>query len=204
MSYFGEINSFLLEKIGNSGYLGIFLLMTIESSFFPFPSEIIMIPSGYLVQQGKLSLFGVILSGTLGSLLGALINYYLAYSLGRNFLIKNKKYFFITEKTFFRAEEFFLKHGYISTFLGRLIPGIRQYISIPAGLSCLDLKLFSLLTCLGAGTWVAILALLGYLLGDNQLLIKKSLSKIILLFLILAGFSILIYVLFNYAKKKKT
>ena len=204
MFFLSDISSFLLEKIGAGGYWGIFLLMGVESSFFPFPSEVVLIPAGYLVQQKELNLAGVIISGTLGSLFGALINYYLALTLGRVFLLKYGKYFFVSDKTFFSAEKFFLRHGQISTFLARLIPGVRQYISIPAGLSKLDLKLFCLWTSLGAGIWVSVLTFLGYLLGDNQDLIKENLGRATLFSLLFVVFGLVIYWLFFVRKKQKT
>ncbi len=159
------------------GFLLIFVFMTIESSFIPFPSEVVMIPAGFLAWRGELTTgnFTVdftlaILSGLAGSLAGAFINYYLAVSLGRAALYKYGKYFFLDEKTLNRAEELFREYGEVITFVCRLLPAIRQLISIPAGLAKMNLKRFTIFTGAGAGIWVVILtavgAWLGHLTGD--------------------------------------
>ncbi len=168
-----EIVNLLVSTIGQWGYIGIFLLMFLESSFFPFPSEAVMIPAGYLAFKGEMSLSLVLFFGVGGSLAGAWFNYILASSFGRKFLLK-----IISEKKVKELEKFFENHGHISTFAGRLIPGIRQYISFPAGLAKMDKMKFSLYTILGAGIWVALLALLGYFIGQNQILIQKYLKEI--------------------------
>ncbi len=173
-----ELAQGLVDLIFDWGYLGIFLLMAVESSFVPFPSEIVLIPAGYLASQGDMNVWMIMISALGGSLIGAFINYYLALTLGRKILIRYGKYFFISEETLLKMENFFAKHGHISTFTGRLIPGIRQLISIPAGLSRMNLVEFSLYTSLGAGIWALILTLLGYFLGENQELIHQYLKQI--------------------------
>lgn len=175
-----ELAQSLVDLIFDWGYLGIFILMSIESSFIPFPSEIVLIPAGYLVSQEQMSLWAVMACALGGSLAGAFINYYLALFVGRKFLERWGKYFFIKENALHKMDDYFKKHGPISTFIGRLIPGIRQLISIPAGLAKMDLKLFSLYTALGAGIWALILVLLGYFIGENQELIKEYLKQITL------------------------
>lgn len=180
-----SIINFIVDTVGSLGYAGIFIMMFLESSFFPFPSEVVMIPAGYLVYKGEMNMYLVILFGILGSLAGALFNYYLAVKFGRKFLIKYGKYFFIKEETIIKMENFFKSHGHISTFSGRLIPAVRQYISFPAGLARMNLTIFCIYTSLGAGIWVIILTLLGYFLGDNQVLIKEYLHIIIVVILIL-------------------
>ncbi len=163
-----EFVSYVVQLVGDLGYLGIFILMTIESSFIPFPSEIILIPAGYHVFKGEMNAVLVVLAGVCGSLLGAYINYFLSLYLGRGFILKYGKYFFLKEDQFRKLEEAFLRHGAFATFVGRLIFGIRQWISVPAGLSKMPLVTFSLLTALGAGIWVIILVALGYILGEGQ------------------------------------
>lgn len=195
------IINFIVETIGNLGYIGIFIMMFLESSFFPFPSEVVMIPAGYLAFKGEMSLLLVILCGILGSLAGALFNYYLAISFGRHFLIKYGKYFFIKEKTIHNMEVFFKKHGHISTFFGRLIPAVRQYISFPAGLAKMNLLIFCIYTSLGAAIWVVILAFLGYYLGDNEILIKQYLRYIIVAILFLIAIVVFLY--YRRIKKRK-
>lgn len=151
--------------LNNLNYFSIALLMTIESSFIPFPSEVIMIPAGYLVYQGKLNIILVILSGIVGSIIGALINYYIGMKLGRHLILRYKKFLFININHLEWSEKYFKKHGSKTTFFCRLIPAVRQYISIPAGFAKMDLKKFIFYTALGAGIWVTILTLLGYYLG---------------------------------------
>lgn len=148
------------------GYWGIFLLMTVESSFIPFPSEIVMIPAGYAAAEGQLNLWGCIAAGTGGSIAGALINYFLAVSLGRALLLKFGKYFFIPQDKMLLVEGYFDKHGQMTTFVCRLIPAVRQLISIPAGLARMNLARFCFFTGVGAGLWVIILTLTGYYFGE--------------------------------------
>ena len=193
-----SIINFIVETVSSLGYAGIFIMMFLESSFFPFPSEVVMIPAGYLAYKGEMNMYLVILFGILGSLAGSLFNYYLAVKFGRRFLIKYGKYFFIKEETIVKMEEFFKKHGHISTFSGRLMPVVRQYISLRAGLAKMNLFVFSLYTSLGAGIWVAILAILGYYLGDNEGLIKEYLRYIIVAILIA-----LVVLAFWYYRKTK-
>lgn len=198
----GIINLFI-SFVGTLDYLGIFILMAIESSFIPFPSEVVLIPAGVLVQQGKMNFFLVLFMGILGSLTGALFNYYLALHLGRktvNSLIKKYgKIFLIDEIKLIKNDHFFEKHGPIATFVGRLIPVIRQLISLPAGFSRMNLFKFSLYTCLGAGIWSFILIALGYLYGDNMEVINKNLDVITLVLIFLSLLIVLIYVM----KKRK-
>lgn len=170
-----DIVNWLVNTVHDWGYMGIFLLMFLESSFFPFPSEVVMIPAGYLAYQAKMNLWLVILCGILGSLAGALFNYYLAKVFGRAFLLRYGKYVFFKPENLQKMESFFARHGHISTFTGRLIPAVRQYISMPAGLAHMNLAVFSFYTSLGAGIWVTILALMGYFIGGNEALIKENL-----------------------------
>ena len=123
----------------------------------------------------------VILAGVVGSLTGALLNYYLAVKLGRPFLLHYGKYVMFNEASMRKMEDFFARHGDVSTFTGRLIPVVRQYISLPAGLARMNLAVFSFYTSLGAGIWVTILALLGYFIGGNEMLIKEYLRDIIII-----------------------
>ena len=173
-----EYAQLLVDLIFDWGYIGIFIMMAIESSFIPFPSEIVLIPAGYLASQGEMSVGFIMLSALGGSIVGALINYFIALTLGRAILVNYGKYFFIKEKSLLKMEDFFAKHGHISTFTGRLIPGIRQLISIPAGLARMNLVEFSLFTALGAGIWALVLTMLGYVLGENQELISQYLKQI--------------------------
>lgn len=175
-----EIINFIVETIGSLGYIGIFFLMFLESTVFPIPSEVVMIPAGYLAHKGEMNIYIVIFLGTFGSLCGALFNYYFALKFGRKFLLKYGKYFFVSPESIEKTEKFFKNHGHISTFSGRLIPGLRHYISLPAGLAKMNLFVFCFYTTLGAFLWVTILTLLGYYLGDNQELVKEYLRYLII------------------------
>lgn len=160
-----DIVNFVVDIVGNLGYIGIFFMMFLESSFFPFPSEVVMIPAGYLAYKGEMNIYIAIFMGILGSLVGALFNYILALKFGRTFVLKFGKYFFFNESSMEKMEIFFKNHGEISTFVGRLIPAVRQYISLPAGLAKMNLTKFCFYTSFGAGIWVIILTIIGYYVG---------------------------------------
>jgi membrane protein DedA with SNARE-associated domain len=180
LDYLDIILNYLVNFIETIGYFGIFIGMFLESSFFPMPSEIIMIPAGMSAAKGNMNIYLVVLSGVSGSLFGALFNYFLAVTLGRSIIFKIGKYFFIKESAVIKIEQYFKKHGSISTFIGRLIPGVRQYISLPAGIARMNLVKFSIYTSLGAGIWCIILTYLGYFFGKNQDMIKEYLHLIII------------------------
>ena len=156
------------------GLVFIFVFMAIESSFIPFPSEVVMIPAGFLAARGELGLGSPMIAvlaalgvGVLGSLAGAYVNYYLALWVGKPFLAKYGKWFFLKPAALERACEVFNKYGAATTFVCRMVPAIRQLISIPAGIARMPLGSFTLFTALGAGVWTAILAFVGYGLGKT-------------------------------------
>ena len=182
--------------IGKIGYWGIMSLMTIESSFIPFPSEIIIPPAAYLASQNQMNIYLIILAGIIGSLIGALINYYLALFLGRKII-----YSFISSNKLDKSEKYFLKYGNISTFIGRLVPGIRQLISVPAGFSKMKLSSFIFYTSLGSGIWVIILAILGYSFGSNQEMLEKYYSEISWFFIFFAIVFVISIIIKNRIKK---
>ena len=157
------------------GLLFVFVFMAVESSFIPFPSEVVMIPAGFLAARGELglgsptaALGAAIAVGVLGSLAGAFVNYYLALWVGKPFLERYGKYFFIKPEPLARACEVFNRYGAATTFVCRLVPVIRQLISIPAGIAKMPLGSFTLFTGLGAGIWTTVLALVGYGLGRTS------------------------------------
>lgn len=194
-----QIASFVVNIIDKTGYFGIAFFMLIESSFIPFPSEVVVPPAGYLVSQGKMNMYLVVLSSLIGSVAGGLVNYYLAVRFGRPFILKYGKYFFLGESKFQKVEKFFKNHGEITTFVGRLLPGIRQYISFPAGLARMNLFRFCLFTALGAGIWSVVLAFTGYFVGTNLDLIKENINKITIVILPTLVVLVIVYI-FTYKK----
>lgn len=196
----------------NMNYGSITALMTIESSFIPFPSEVVIPPAAYIASkpESNLNIFLVVLFGTLGALIGAYINYFLALWLGRPVVYKLAdskfgKFLLLSSEKVQKAEIYFNKHGKVSTFIGRLIPGIRQLISLPAGLSRMNIGAFTIYTILGAGIWNAVLALVGYLAHGQADLINQyshELSLIILGLLILVTVYFTIRYLIRKRKKK--
>ncbi|MHB1175028.1 MAG: DedA family protein [Sulfuriferula sp.] len=189
MEMLHEFITWLLATVHGWGYAGIFILMALESTVLPVPSELVLIPAGYLAYQGHLSLPLVLISATLGCLAGASLNYAFALWVGRPFLERYGKYFFVRPALLHKTDVFFERHGKISTFTGRLIPGIRHLISLPAGLARMNIAAFALYTSLGAGLWSSVLTLLGYFIGGNELLLKeylKYLSAGVIIFVVLA------------------
>jgi membrane protein DedA with SNARE-associated domain len=157
--------------MANLNYFTIALLMAIESTFMPLPSEVVVPFAAYKAAQGDLNVFMVIFFSTVGALSGSLINYTLAYYLGRPLVYKFAdsrigKVFLLSKEKVIHAEEYFIRNGKTSTFIGRLVPGVRHLISIPAGLARMNLRDFMLFTFVGAGMWNIILAIIGYFLYE--------------------------------------
>ena len=182
-----ESAAFIQWCLDHLNYWTITLLMAIESSFIPFPSEVVVPPAAYKAAvTNELNVFLVVIVATVGANIGALFNYYFAKWLGRPIVYKfaNSRIghmCLIDEASVQKAEKFFDKHGAISTFVGRLIPAVRQLISIPAGLARMKLSTFLLYTTLGAGVWNSILAAIGYYLStvpgietEEQLMAKVT------------------------------
>jgi len=189
-----QLVDWLVTTIGAMGYPGIFLLMAMESSVLPVPSELVMPPAGYLAQRGEMNIVAAILCGTFGSLVGAYVNYFAARHLGRPLLLKYGRYVWITEEKFTRVENFFLKHGEISTFLGRLLPVVRHLISLPAGLAGMGHVRFSLYTLLGAGIWVTVLTFIGYFIGENQQLIMQYSHQAVIAVILCSAVILAVYI----------
>lgn len=203
---FSSITHFFTTIFSQLNYFNITALMAVESSFIPFPSEVVIPPAAYLAAQGKLNLYLVIACGTLGSLIGALVNYVLAISLGRVIIYrlantKVAKMLFINEHKIQKAEDYFLKYDKLATFIGRLVFEIRQLISIPAGLAKMNIFSFVLFTTLGSLIWNTVLALLGYFLGANTGIFKAYYKEISYGSIII--FAIIIFFIFYKKKKRK-
>lgn len=175
----------IVNYISQIGYVGIFIGMFLESTIIPIPSEIIMIPAGIASSKGNLNIYLATIFGTFGNIAGAVFSYYLALTLGRKIILKIGKFFFIRNETILKIENFFKKYGTISIFIGRLLPGFRHFISLPAGLAKMDFKLFLFYTSIGSAIWTTILAFVGYFIGENQDLINDYLQEILIIIITL-------------------
>ena len=164
----------LLHALLDLGYPGIVVLMAIESSIVPLPSELVMPPAGYWVAKGEMNALAAIGSGVLGSILGSLANYGLAHWLGRAFVRRLGKYVFVSEKALERSERYFAVHGEISTLMARMLPVARHLISIPAGIARMSLPKFVAYTGVGALIWCSILTWIGYFLGRNEGVLRNE------------------------------
>lgn len=188
----------------NLNYFTIGFLMAIESSFIPFPSEVIIPFAAYKAAQGGLNVFGVVIAGTIGALIGALFNYYLSLYLGRPLVYKLAdskigRMLLLSKDKVQHAEDYFIKNGNTSTFIGRLVPAVRQLISIPAGLSRMNIRNFILYTTAGAGIWNIILAVIGYFIYD----IREKIFPYIEYILYFLGAAFVIYLVFKALKNRK-
>ncbi len=198
------INSVVEWYMANLNYITVALLMVIESSFIPFPSEVVIPFAAYKAAQGELNVFGVVLAGTVGALIGALVNYYLALYLGRPIVYKLAdskfgKLLLLSKAKIVHAEEYFVRNGKSSTFIGRLVPAVRQLISIPAGLAKMNMRDFIIYTIAGAGLWNIILAVIGYFIYD----IREQIFPYIEYILFFLGAAFVIYLIFKAFKNKK-
>jgi membrane protein DedA with SNARE-associated domain len=192
--------NWILATVHDWGYWGIFILMGLESTVLPVPSEAVLIPAGYLAYQGKMSFALIVVASTVGSLAGATLNYVFALWVGRPFLERWGKYFFVRPELLHKTDDFFVKHGAVSTFTGRLIPGIRHLISLPAGLTRMNYGKFAFYTCLGAGIWSIILTAMGWYIGGNEELIRQYLKQITAGLVIAVAIGIALY--WRWQKKK--
>ena len=188
----------------NLNYFTIALLMAIESTFLPLPSEMVVPFAAYKAGQGDLNVFIVVFSGTVGALTGSLINYTLAYYLGRPLVYRFADsrlggFFLLSKEKIVHAEEFFIRNGKSSTFIGRLVPGIRHLISIPAGLAKMNLRDFMLFTFLGAGIWNIILAIIGYYLYG----IREQIFPYVGHILLVLGAAFVIYLVIKSRRNRK-
>lgn len=209
-SIVSTLSEWVLNIIESAGYWGIALSMAIESFFVPFPSEVIMPFAGYLVSQGDFSLLGVVIAGTLGSYVGTLPFYLFGY-LGsevvvRRFIRKYGKWIFVPEEDLDKSIELFDTKGGIIVFVGRMIPGIRSVLSIPAGIARMEFVSYSLYTLLGSLSWSFILTLLGYFLGENWDVLGgyfKKFEYLIIIIIVLIGIYYIYSKLKNGKRKKE-
>lgn len=190
--------------MANLNYFTVALLMLIESTFLPLPSEVVMPFAAYKAAQGELNPFVVILAGTIGALSGSLINYTLSYYLGRPIVYKFAesklgKIFLLSKEKVVHAEEYFIRNGRTSTFIGRLVPGVRHLISIPAGLAKMNLRDFILYTFMGAGIWNIILVIIGYFIYD----IRDQIFPYLEYILYFLGVVFIVYLIIKARKNRK-
>jgi len=192
----------ILLIVRTSGYLGIFIGMTIENTFFPLPSEAILIPAGALIAQGQMTFFPVFLASLAGSLVGSPLTYLLALSLGRAvilfFVDKYGRFLFVNKMTIKHTELYFKKHGEATTFIGKLLPIIRQLISLPAGFAKMNYPRFLLFTGLGAAVWTIFLVTVGYFFGGNSHPFFKAFTAIVLIL-----FFVIVLVLIARKRRKR-
>ncbi len=195
--------------MANVNYFSITVLMAVESSFIPFPSEIVIPPAAYKAAAGELNIVLVILFGTIGAMIGAVFNYFMALFLGRKLIYKFADtkiahFLMLNKESVEKSEAYFRKYGKISTFIGRLVPAIRQLISIPAGLSKMNIKDFLLFTALGAAIWNILLALLGYFLYSQKELLDKYYNELTWIGIILGAVLVVFIVVKTiYSNRKK-
>jgi membrane protein DedA with SNARE-associated domain len=198
------MTKWIMDLIASAGYFGVVFLMFVENVFPPIPSEFIMPLAGFMAADDKFSLFGVIIAGTIGSVLGALPLYYLGAKLGeerlKKFAERHGRWLTLSPEDIDRADEWFDRHGAKAVLLCRLVPGIRSFISIPAGFNRMNLASFLLFTTIGAGVWTSLLAYAGYYLGANFRQIGECLDVATY---IVFGTIIVLYLwrVFNYKKR---
>jgi membrane protein DedA with SNARE-associated domain len=190
--------------MANLNYFTVALLMAIESTFLPLPSEIVVPFAAYKAAQGQLNVFGVVFFGTVGALCGSLINYFLAKYLGRPLVYKFAgskagRFFLLSKEKVEHAENYFIRNGKTSTFIGRLVPGVRHLISIPAGLAKMNLRDFMFYTFIGAGIWNIILAIIGFYLYELREQIFPYLGYILLV----VGLCFVVYLVLKARKNRK-
>ncbi|CEG12368.1 Uncharacterized membrane protein YngC [groundwater metagenome] len=198
MSLIEPVIEFCVHFIEQTGYAGIIILMAMESTTFPIPSEAVMPFAGFLVYDGKLNMLAAILAGAIGSVIGAVFSYYVGKFFGRIFILKYGRYVFISEKHLNVTENFFQKHGEKTVFIARFIPVVRHLISFPAGIARMDIKKFSLYTFVGSFIWCGILVYLGYILNQNWSMIEQYTSILDYVFIL----GVIILVIWFYRKFK--
>lgn len=200
-----QIVDLIVTTVWDWGYTGIFIMMMVESSFIPFPSELAMVPAGYLSSTGQMSFMAAFLFGTGWALFGATINYFLGKHFGwptiKHMIKKYGKYILLNQDHYKKSTKYFKKHGAITTLIGRFIPAVRQLISIPAGIFNMDFSKFILYTGIGAGIWNLILLTIWFIAGENKELIAKYSGSALFAILFAA---VLMWVIYYHFIKKES
>jgi membrane protein DedA with SNARE-associated domain len=202
MSITEILANFFSNIIYEIGYVGVMVLMAMESMIFPVPSEAVMPFTGFLVYEEKFSWIGVFIFSTLGSIIGSSVSYLMGLYGGRAFILKYGKYFLLEKEHLEITEKFFSKYGEITILISRFIPVVRHLISIPAGMARMNFMKFIIFTTIGASAWNMFLAYVGYILKSNWKEIMKY-SKVFDLIVILAIFLLSVYFLYKQLKKSK-
>ncbi len=193
------LSMFVVHVIETLGYFGIFIMMTLESACIPFPSEVIMPFAGFVVHEGHLDFLGIVIIGTLGNLVGSLIAYYVGLKGGRPILERYGKYILITSEKLDWADDIFNKYGSVTVFVGRILPVIRTFISLPAGIARMDIKKFTIYTTLGCLPWTLVLAYLGVILGQNWSILTNY-FHILDVILVIAIIALILYWVYKFRK----
>lgn len=196
------VSNFAINIIGSLGYWGVFIGMTLESACIPLPSEVIMPFAGFAVSEGKMTLLGITLVGTLGNLLGGLIAYFVGLKGGRPFLEKYGKYVLISHSKLDQADHWFEKYGHEAVLISRMLPAIRTFISLPAGIARMDLKKFTIYTFLGSLPWTFALAYIGVQLGPHWEVIKGY-FHILDIIVAIGIIGVIAYLIYKYKKTDK-
>jgi membrane protein DedA with SNARE-associated domain len=202
LEFISNLTNFIIQTISNAGYLGIFFLMIAESALIPIPSEVIMPFSGYLVSVGKFNVILVILAGSIGNLIGSWIAYFVGSRLGREFVLRYGKYVLLRKSHLELTESYFTKYGDKATFISRLLPAVRTYISLPAGVANMSLKKFSIYTMAGSLIWNTMLTYVGVKLGSEWTNIRQYSDYIDVV--VVAGAIIAIIIFVKKHRKEKT
>ena len=193
------LSMFVVHVIETLGYFGIFIMMTLESACIPFPSEVIMPFAGFVVHEGNLNFVWIVIIGTLGNLVGSLIAYYVGLKGGRPILEKYGKYILVTKDKLDLADNIFNKYGSLTVFVGRILPVVRTFISLPAGIARMDIKKFTIYTTIGCLPWTLVLAYLGVILGQNWHILTNY-FHILDVILVVAVIALILYWAYKFRK----
>lgn len=198
---FEHILDLIVQFVHEFGYIGLFVMTFLESTFTPLPAEVTVVPAGFLVYQGKMHVIPVMLSCISGTMAGSYFTYWIAQHFGRRFVKYYGKYVFFPEHKLRAVQEYFKDHGSISIFTARLLPGIRHVIAFPAGIAQMKLSLFFTYTFLGSTLWMGVLLFLGYQIGNNKAMLVHYIMYIKIGAVLLVGLLVAIYI-WNHRRKK--
>lgn len=194
--------SWLVHFTDQMGYLGLLIMTFIDATIIPMPIELTLIPVGYLIHQGNMHFIPALIVSVIGTALGSCFNYWLAARFGRSLFLRYGRYVMMPPEKLIKLELFFAEHGAISVFIGRLMPGLRHYIALPAGLARMSMRIFCIYSVLGGLVTATLLMLIGYVIGASMEAMHAYMPYIKLGFVALVGCVVVVYVL-RYRWKKK-